>query len=371
MRTCSSCGRENPDTNDFCECGEYLRWEQTTVSPIVSRSPPVGGAPPAPSSGTRNPPPPPPSAPPSEPSPHGADKLARQPSVLATLVVRLSDGETDGSGPVTVSAEAGGRATVLALLRNASAIVDNYEVSIRGLPDGWWSISPRVAYLVPYGSSGAYEQELEAVLHPPRTPEAFARPWPFEVVAVSRAYSTTAASASATLIVTPYIEISSEVRPERVTGRWKGRYQLNVRNTSNAEAEVRVRGEDTDGSCQFKFPRQALTVRPGEAASLAFAVRPPRQIWVGKPVERQLSLFASPVGVAKEPSPCRATFRQRSWLPKWLAVLLVVLLLIAAGAVAAKLISNSSSSSGSSDTSPATTQAVLTGGWDSTVSAGS
>jgi hypothetical protein len=353
MRICASCGRENPDTNDFCECGEYLRWEATSYQRAVQRSPAAGGEPPAPSPATPNPSPPPPAVPASGPIVPGSDQLAGQPSVLATLVVRLPDGEADGSGPVTVSAEAGGRVTVVGMLRNASAIVDNYELSIRGLPDGWWSISPRVAYLVPYGSSGAYEQELEAVLHPPRSPEAFARPWPFEVVAVSRAHSTTAASASATLIVTPYIEISSEVRPERVTGRWKGRYQLNVRNTSNAEAQVHVRGEDTDGSCRFKFPQQTLTVRPGEAASLPFTVRPPRQIWVGQPVERQLSVIAAPAGVAKDPSPSRATFRQRSWFPKWLVVLLVVLLLIAAGAVAAKLISNNSS--GSSGTTPVTT----------------
>ena len=29
MRTCQSCGLENPPDRDFCECGEYLRWEPT------------------------------------------------------------------------------------------------------------------------------------------------------------------------------------------------------------------------------------------------------------------------------------------------------------------------------------------------------
>ena len=29
MRTCQSCGRENPPDRDFCDCGEYLRWEPT------------------------------------------------------------------------------------------------------------------------------------------------------------------------------------------------------------------------------------------------------------------------------------------------------------------------------------------------------
>src|SRR5690349_8354254 len=32
MRTCQSCGQENPDDQDFCSCGEYLRWEPTGYS---------------------------------------------------------------------------------------------------------------------------------------------------------------------------------------------------------------------------------------------------------------------------------------------------------------------------------------------------
>ncbi len=292
--------------------------------------------------------------PPIVPSPPSPENLAPQPSVLATLIVRLPDGETDGSGPVAVSAEAGGRATILGLLRNESAIVDNYELSIRGLPDGWWSISPRVAYLVPYGTAGAYEQELEAVLHPPRTPEAVARPWPFEVVAVSRAYTTTAASASATLIVTPYVDISSEVRPERVTGRWRASYTLTVRNTSNAAADVGFAARTPTAAAGSVSRRSRSGVQPGETGGMPFKVRPPRQIWVGQPVERQLSVFASPSGVDKQPAPSRAMFRQRSWFPKWVVTLLIVLLLLAAGAGAAKLIANASHSTSSSSANTGT-----------------
>src|SRR3954454_23930281 len=29
MKTCPSCGKENPSDQDFCSCGEYLRWEPT------------------------------------------------------------------------------------------------------------------------------------------------------------------------------------------------------------------------------------------------------------------------------------------------------------------------------------------------------
>ena len=59
MRTCQSCGKENPADRDFCSCGEYLRWEPTSqlkaVTPEMLRqsaatqaAPPTEQAPPTP-----------------------------------------------------------------------------------------------------------------------------------------------------------------------------------------------------------------------------------------------------------------------------------------------------------------------------------
>src|SRR6478736_4656351 len=36
MRVCSACSRENPDDRDFCECGEYLRWDPTGVVQAIT-----------------------------------------------------------------------------------------------------------------------------------------------------------------------------------------------------------------------------------------------------------------------------------------------------------------------------------------------
>src|SRR5450755_2740404 len=41
MRICPSCGRENGDNRDFCECGEYLRWEPTQH--VATVKPPAAG----------------------------------------------------------------------------------------------------------------------------------------------------------------------------------------------------------------------------------------------------------------------------------------------------------------------------------------
>jgi len=51
MRTCQSCGKENPPDRDFCSCGEYLRWEPTgfvqAITPEMAAEAAAQAAPPA------------------------------------------------------------------------------------------------------------------------------------------------------------------------------------------------------------------------------------------------------------------------------------------------------------------------------------
>ena len=70
MRTCQSCGRENPPDRDFCDCGEYLRWEPTGFMQAV---PAEAAAPPAEPAAA---PPPPPAAPAGDPTIAELEKLA-------------------------------------------------------------------------------------------------------------------------------------------------------------------------------------------------------------------------------------------------------------------------------------------------------
>ena len=175
-------------------------------------------------------------------------------------------------------------------------MVDNFDLSVRGLPDGWWTIAPATAYLVPYGSGGTYEQEVQIHLHPPRTPQAQARPWSFEVVAVSRAFGGEVAAAAATVTIGAYTELGTELRPERGSGRLKARYVLTVHNKANARTEVDLDAADTDGECTFRFAEPRIALEPGNGMECPFTVFPPKQKWIGRHVDRQFQLTATPVG---------------------------------------------------------------------------
>src|SRR4051812_9379473 len=60
MRTCQSCGAQNPMDQDFCSCGEYLRWEPTGFMQAVTPEMAAAGTPPEPPEAPAAPPPPPP-----------------------------------------------------------------------------------------------------------------------------------------------------------------------------------------------------------------------------------------------------------------------------------------------------------------------
>ena len=332
MRVCSSCGRENPDDRDFCECGEYLRWDPTGVVQAVTpevlqaaqeQAPPRRGtrrarparraaaaaapgrtasgthaaaADPAPRGASRTsagacdpgngagvqsgdplvgtapapPPTPPPAQPPAPPAPAAPPPATmEQPPVApapappaqpeepdpAAITLRLPEGEQVRLGEtLAMGAEPGGRARVLALVRNQSGIVDNYELSVRGLPDGWWSIFPNTVYLV----AVRHERDVRAGGGDP-PPPARAPPRPRRGSGSSRSppspRPTTGRPRAAPLNlgIQPFEELKTKLEPERASGRRKASYEVAVKNTANAPVTVALDHEDPDNEMKVEL----------------------------------------------------------------------------------------------------------------------
>src|SRR3954465_13113317 len=325
MRVCSSCGRENPDDRDFCECGEYLRWEPTgvvqAVTPEVLQAAEQPAPPPAPAPASPPPPAPPEPAAPAPPAPGNGHaqppapapaaaapaRTMQQPAVpvpapaapaqpeepdTAANTLRLPDGDQLQLGEtLAMGAEPGGRAQLLALVRNQSGIVDNYDLSVSGLPAEWYSIFPNTVYLVPFGTSGTYEQEVQIHLHPPRTPEAEARIWELEVVGESKAYSKQAAAAPMRLGILPFEEFKTKLAPERVSGRKKANFDVAVNNTANGPLTVALDAADQDNELKYAFSPATLEIPPGKTGKSKLQVKPPRTRWIGRPEEKRVQVF--------------------------------------------------------------------------------
>ncbi len=316
MRTCQSCGRENPPDRDFCECGEYLRWDPTgfvdAITPEMAAAaaaeaapPPAPAAPPPAPAATPAPPGAAPPEPPqpvptgpaktqvhaaAPPPPPAAQAAAEPEHEAATITLRLPDEDAVKGETLAVGVHPGDRSRVRALIRNQSGIVDNYLVSVLGLPEDWFSVLPDTVYLVPYGSGGTYEQEIEIHFHPPRTAEAEARIWELQVVAQSKAQERTAASAPLLLGIQPFEQHDTKVKPERASGRRKADFGVAVRNKANAPVYVAFAAKEADDACGFSFTPPAAEIAPGETVETRLRVRPPKQIWIGRPTERRLEV---------------------------------------------------------------------------------
>ena len=340
MRTCQSCGRENADDVDFCACGEYLRWEPTNyqmpaITPPARESaaeqpPPVAESDPPPAEPSRparpatprapvvdpqflsavrpaarkpTPPSPPPraptpsttkvfpAAPPPRPSPRSTSPPPQPPPSSAGITLRLPDDEpSGGAGPLGVAVVPGDRVRVVALVRNQDSIVDNYTLVVHGLASEWYTVAPETVYLVPFGSAGAYEQEVEIHIHPPRSPEAQAQRWELSVGVVSRAHGSEVAAAPMTLGILPYEDYAIRVRPERASGRWRARYDVAITNNANAVVLLALDAHDSDDECNFTFDRDIVELGGDETRTVPLRCRPPRQIWLGRPLDRRFEI---------------------------------------------------------------------------------
>jgi beta-lactam-binding protein with PASTA domain len=329
MRTCENCEHDNADGLDFCEqCGHYLRWEPTSYEmPAVTPSPrddaamPPTKERPAASDGS----PPAPTTPPStgearrsttispaEPVPRrrsapepDADRTAQRPPPVPTshahtadsspatagITLRLPDDEPSaGAGTLGVAVVPGERARIIALVRNRDTIVDNYTLAVHGLPREWYTVMPDTVYLVPFGSAGTYEQEVEIHIHPPRTPAAQAGRWELSVGVHSRAHGNEAATAPLTLGIHPYEDYTIDVRPQRASGRRRAKYDVGVANKSNAVILLALDAHDSDDECDFTFERDTVELGADESRTVGLRCRPQNQIWLGRALDRRFEI---------------------------------------------------------------------------------
>ena len=328
--TCRSCGLDNAPGRDFCErCGEYLSWAPTALVDAVTPAgeqpavdaattgaqapeapagdqptevvppPPAGAAPPPPADAQPPAAPPPPPAAPGPTLPEVAG-VGAAPAATgdASLVLTAADPAVGGAGVPAV--EPGSTLTFVATIRNESQIVDNYELSVAGLPEGWAVVAPAAAFLVPLGSGrGESDQPLRIEISPPRSHRSTAGIWTFELVALSLTTALVAARAVAQFEVRPFQAWSVEVVPAVKSGRLRARYRTAARNDGNAEQALWPIAIEDSGRIRTRFAAGRIVLQPGEVGIDVLTVRPRIPLPVGRTIEHR-------VGVDMLPTPPEA-----------------------------------------------------------------
>ena len=337
---CRSCGLENEEGRDFCaNCGEYLSWAPTAFVAAVPVSGaaaeaitestsvqagdeaqtnvigtrPEDAAPPADDRTpdapvTPEPPeaPPPPMSPPppSEPPEPAYDAVVGipqgpPPTGDASIVLVAADPAVGSAGVPAV--EAGATLSFIATIRNESQIVDNYDLSVLGLPEHWATVMPAAAFLVPLGEGrGQSSQEIRIDISPPREYRSTAGIWTFDLVALSRTTGTIAARAIAQFEVRPFQQWSVEAVPAVNAGRLKARYRAAVRNDGNAEQDLWLIAVTESGRVRPRFQAGKVTLQAGEVGVDVLTLKPRFPLPLGRTIEHRVGVdvmaTAPPVG---------------------------------------------------------------------------
>lgn len=306
MKLCPKCGQEHDDTVDFCDCGEILAWEPSAPEPTAAEAVGADG----------------------QTATIAAPARITQQNEVSVVLFR-ADRSDDHIGNIVLPVEAGGRATLVARVRNQSQIVDSFTLTVDGLPDGWWTIDPPTTYLLPMKARQGYEADVVIALHPPRSSSATAGLWDFKVIATSEKHPPRMASATAGIDIAPFSSIFAAARPPQISGRRGARLQTGVENAGNRVEPVLVEGHDGADRCRVTPPVAPTEVKPGTVGELPVVVRPKRTHWIGNPIDHRIDLTASSSNEPEKKVACTAVYRQRAWIPWWLPFLILLLAVIA------------------------------------------
>ncbi len=243
---------------------------------------------------------PPPAPPPLEPPPPPVPLAAAAPTGIGEAPTASGDAsivltpEALALGAAGVPAvEAGLTLSYNATIRNESRLVDNYELSVLGLPEGWSVVTPPTAFLVPLGSGrGESDTTVRIDISPPRSYRSTAGIWTFELIAMSRTTATVAGRAIAQFEVKPFPSWSVEAVPVVNSGRLKARYRVAVRNDGNADQELWLLALEDSGRLRTRFRAGSLILQPGSVGVDMLTLRPRLPLPVGRTKEHRVGVDA-------------------------------------------------------------------------------
>jgi len=203
---------------------------------------------------------------------------------------------------------------------NQAAHVDHFEVELEGLPLDWVQISNNNLSLLP-GDQG----QVLLNITPPMDSNIAPDDYPFTVRVVPHSYPKHMATAEVTLIILPYVHVSTDLTPERV--RNEGVYQLALHNAGNALADCTLEMLEETNKLLFEYETTPFSLPPGEKMVMKVEAKAWKRPLISQthhyPFNAQLD-----VAQMEEPIIHPAQVDVSSRIPLWLVPILGLLLMI-------------------------------------------
>jgi hypothetical protein len=223
----------------------------------------------------------------------------------------------------SVEVQAGGAARCHVLVRNNSAVVDQFVFAVRGDVRDWTEVKPARVNLMPH-----QEITVELTFSPPRSPEVLAGEHAFALQVSSREDPGGSVVQEGAVLVEPFTEVEAAIVPVTSSSRRRGKHTIAIDNKGNHPHGVEVTAADPDSKLTFKIRPHAPRLEPGTATFVRVLARPKRYFWKGQ--NRHLPFQVTVIVPGAAPIEVDGGLEQGPLIPQrffWLFSILLAILL--------------------------------------------
>ncbi|SDF45409.1 MSP (Major sperm protein) domain-containing protein [Lentzea fradiae] len=218
----------------------------------------------------------------------------------------------------------GGAGRCHVVVRNNSAVVDQFAFSVRGTAADWTQVRPSVVNLLPQ-----QEVSVELTFLPPRSHEVRSGEHPFALQVTSREDPGGSIVQEGTVTVEPFVEVEAAVVPVTSTGRRSGKHTVALDNLGNHPFRVEVSCVDADALLSFRVSPSYPELAPGTTSFARIRARPHKYFWKGE--DKHLPFTIRVLVPDSPPIEIEAAYDQRALVPQrvfWLVSILFGLLMV-------------------------------------------
>lgn len=191
---------------------------------------------------------------------------------------------------------AGESTTIIATLENRGRVVDEYQLSVEGVPDSWIILRNTQVKLLP-----AQEQEVAIVIQPPRSSDAASGDYNL-TLSVTSEENEQVVQENAQFSIAPFEATTLEVLPRR----GKKKFRLSARNQGNVAVSYALSGTDDEEAYSYDYAQPDLSLEPGASKEIPVTVRRRERQWFGRAATIMFRAKVTPTG-ATETTPEAAT----------------------------------------------------------------
>ena len=208
----------------------------------------------------------------------------------------------------------GNSITTSVLILNRGSLVDNFQISIHGIPSDWVSSPLPTIRLMP-----GDQQEASFAIHPPRSPKSHARTYSMTIRVNSVARPKQVVDVEAELTVLPFFQFGSALHPPRLRPGKNG--GISIKNLGNSEQTFNLEWADRGDELTFQPAKTQLAAAGGEETKASFSAVLRQRRWVGgENIHPFSTKITSPQG---ETQTQNGEVISRALIPPWILPLIL------------------------------------------------